>query len=119
MTVVQSPGDTCTRNQRIVLLITLPGGQVLLGLVAVVYVFFSSFDVGCYQDCHWGLKSVALNVMALTATAVPLISILLSLRLRRRVGVLVIAGSGAVIIVLVLIVCLCLLALAVNKLFPV
>jgi len=95
--------------------------QIMLGIVAVVFVFLGAFDVGCVVDCQYWLKGVAIQLMFVVALILPIVSIVVT-GVRRHNNPETrnwwVAGAGVILIGVTYVVCLALEAAAVNKPFP-
>ena len=52
--------------------------QIMLGVLAGVFVFLGAFDVSCPVDCQHGLKGVAIQLMFGVAIVVPFVSIVVT-----------------------------------------
>lgn len=95
--------------------------QIMLGVLAVIFVFLGAFDVGCVVDCQYELKGVAIQLMFWVAIVVPFVSIVVT-AVRRDGDADTrnwwVAAAGVGLVVATFVVCLALEAAAVDKPFP-
>jgi hypothetical protein len=93
-------------------------GQVVFGVIALLWVFLGAFDVSCVGNCKYELKGVAITVMGIAAIAIPVASTVMTVlsHARSRSSLKYpLIGSG--VMVAALAISLLLEAAAINK-FP-
>ena len=95
--------------------------QIMLGVLALIFVFLGAFDVSCVVDCQYELTGVAIQLMFAVTIVVPFVSIVVTAVRRDRdpeTRNWWVAAAGVGVVLATFVVCLALEAAAVNKPFP-